>query len=56
MERKNRPIATYDIKSVPLKEKLEVYSEPEREKILEYDKLLSLMKNNKSMFMLKLIC
>ena len=38
--RKNRPIATYDITSVPLKEKLEVYSEPEREEILEYDKVV----------------
>ena len=38
--RKNRPIAKYDIEIFPCKEQLEVYEEPEKEEIIEYDQVV----------------
>lgn len=38
--RKQKPIATYEIESIPIKEKLVVYEEPEVEVIEEYDQIV----------------
>jgi hypothetical protein len=38
--RKNKPIAKYEIETFTCREKMEVYEEPEREEILEYDQIV----------------
>ena len=38
--RKNRPIASYEIESIPIREELVVYEEPEMEEIIEYDQIV----------------